>query len=277
MSWLEYSILKYSPDPKRGEIINIGLVVFRESGIDIRLLKTSAKLRMFDGASLTSELVELESAIKELSLLEDDTSSRFHLINSFSNQIQLSSLAAFSIQGPHEYDKVLNRLYDELIKPKATREPAKVKYSRLHTTLKREFRRLELLADDPSEIDEHKIVSSYPLGVSTGLSADFMLKNGKFHMSETIDFNVVDINSKFKETSLKAMTFLEGKKMLGGETGCYLVYSASTSKEREITTHLNMASDYSDRLFNFESADDKASYFDMLSKLVGRELPLINH
>ncbi len=276
MNWFEYSIIKYVPDFRRGEIINIGIIVFRDSGIDLRLINTSAKLRMFDGASLGHELGELGEAIEELSSLEKSTESRFHLINSFSNQIQLSSRASFSIQGTHEYEKITNRLYDDLVKPKAVREPSTVRYSRLHTTLKREFKRLELLATNLNEIDEHKIVSGYPLSNSTGLVADFMLKNGKYHMSETIDFNVVDINSKFKETSLKAMTFLEGKKVLGDATACYLVYSASNSKEKEITTHLNMASDYSDKLFNFESADDKASYFNILSQLVGRELPLIH-
>ncbi|MBU3019035.1 DUF3037 domain-containing protein [Paraglaciecola agarilytica] len=274
MSWFEYSIIRYLPDPKRGEIVNIGILVFRSSGVDVRLLKTSAKLRMFDGASLTKELDELENSIKEISSLEKTTEGRLHLLNTFSREIQLSSLASFSINGTHEYEQIVNRLFDDLVKPKGSREPASTHYSRLHTTLRKDFKKLNLLASDLSEIEKHKIVSAYPLGKSTGLSADFMLKNGKFHMSEVIDFNVIDINSKFKETSLKMMTFLEGKKLLGQNMGCYLVYSASYDKEKDITAHLNMASDYSDSLYNLTSADDKASYFQLLSNLIGKELTL---
>ncbi len=74
---------------------------------------------------------------------------------------------------------------------------------------------------------------------------------------------------KFKEMSMKVMTFLEGKRTLDESMGCYLIYSATSKKESEVTAHLNLASDYSDRIFNFSSKDDKASSFQLVSELMG--------
>lgn len=43
MITFKYSIVKYMPDPKRGEVVNVGLVVFTEHKVDVRVLNASAK------------------------------------------------------------------------------------------------------------------------------------------------------------------------------------------------------------------------------------------
>jgi len=273
MNWFEYAIIKYRPDSKRGEVINIGLIVFRNSGVDIRLLKTSSKLRIVDGYSLSSDLFELKESLIRFCSYAQGAEDQAQLINNFGYGLFLSTLAAFSIEGTHQYETTVTRLFEQLVKPKSIREPIQ-KFSRFHTYLKKEFRKMELLAQQPEDIDNHKIVPNYSLNTGSGLSADFMLKNGRYHMSEAIDFNVMDINPKFKEMSMKVMTFLEGKRTLDESMGCYLIYSATSKKESEVTAHLNLASDYSDRIFNFASKDDKASYYQMLSDLMGQELML---
>ena len=66
MIWFDYSLLKYLPDPKRGEVINIGLIVFRNSGVDVRLLKNTTKVRVFDGVTSINELSRLKASIEDL-------------------------------------------------------------------------------------------------------------------------------------------------------------------------------------------------------------------
>jgi hypothetical protein len=273
MYWFDYAVIKYLPNPKRGEILNIGIIIFRSSGVDVRLLRNSSKLRMFDGESLSHELDALGQAIEGLCALTENKEEQIKILNDFASGVHISNLANFSISTTQQYEPIVNRLFNELVKPLSIREP-RVNNSRLYTQIKQQLRNFEILADDPSDIYEHKVVSSFPLGTNSGLAADFMLKNGRYHMSEVIDFNVIDTNAKFKETTMKVMTFLEGKRVLDENMGCYLIYSASASKEKEITPHLNLASDYSDNLYNFYSEIDRAAYFQKLADLTGRELSL---
>lgn len=60
MNWFEYVIIKYCFDFKRGEVINIGLIVFRNLGVDIRLFKILFKLWIVDGYSLFFDFFELK-------------------------------------------------------------------------------------------------------------------------------------------------------------------------------------------------------------------------
>jgi hypothetical protein len=271
MNWFDYSVIKYLPDPKRGEIINIGLVVYRRSGVDVKLLGNSAKVRMFDGSSNFVEIKRLGTTIKQICNVVSSPQEQYIRLKNFGTGIFITDLSSFSIAEIGAYEQTVINIFNQLVRPHSTREPKK-NNSRFFTRIKNEFKSLKLLAQDESEIDQHKIVASYPIDTNSGLEADFMLKNGKYHMSELIDFNVENVQPKFKETSLKTMTFITGKRILEANMGCYFVYSASSSKDKDIIPHLNLAEDNCDKMFNLESRDEKASYYQMLSELTGNEL-----
>jgi len=272
MIWFDYSLLKYMPDPKRGEIVNIGIIVYRSSGVDVKLLSTSSKIRMFDGSTSMAELKKLANSIKSICGLNVVPLDQYERLKSFGTGTFVTDMSSFSISNIGEYESVVEGLFNNLVKPYSSREPRQTS-SRFFTRTKNEFRRLKILANNDSDINNHKIVPHFPIDAGSGLEADFMLKNGKYHMSELIDFNVIDIQPKFKETTLKTMTFITGRRLLQKDMGCYFVYDASHSKDSEILPHLSLAEDNCDKMFNLSSADEKASYYQLLSELVGNELP----
>ena len=102
------------------------------------------------------------------------------------------------------------------------------------------------------------------------------MKNGKDNISEVIDYKVNDLNSKSKETTLKGITFIEDKKHLCAETGCYFGYSASSTIEQEIQAHLNLAEDYSEHIYNISSRSDERAYFDLIANLAGQSAPIFH-
>lgn len=273
MIWFDYSLLKYLPDPKRGEVINIGLIVFRNSGVDVRLLKNTTKVRVFDGVTSINELSRLKASIEDLCGKDVSAQVQHQRLKMLGTGIFTSGLSAFSIENISNYEKTVSGLFHQLVSPYSPREPRRPN-SRLFTKLKNEFKALDILAKELSDIEQHKVVPSYLIDANTGLEADFMLKNGKFHMTEVVDFNVEDVQRKFRETSLKTMTFITGKRVIESNMGCYFLYSASTSKEQEIISHLNLAEANCDKMFNIESSSEKADYYQMLSDLIGNELPL---
>ena len=269
MITFKYAIIKYMPDPKRGEVINVGLVIFNDSKVDIRTLSASAKARMLDGASDSADLDSLRSGLESMAGWASSAEQAAQYISTFEgSSTYLSSVDVFVIDDLNQYERRVINLFNDLVKPFSSKERAP-RNSRLSTYLKNTFERMDILGKDSDDLSKHKIIHNYQLSDKTGFSADFLLKNGRFHITEAIDFNVNDTSAKFKETTMKVMTFMEGRKTLGDDSARYFVYSASLEKEKEVVAHLNLAEEYSDRLFNVESKEEKSQYFSLISGLVG--------
>jgi len=270
MFWFDYALIRYMPNPKRGEIINLGLVIFNERGTDIRMLESSTKMRLI-GSQI--DLIELQNSMQNMSLIADTLEGKYKLLSSFNGAVFLSDKGRFSLDDLGQYEAIVSRLFIDLVKPISIHN--EVRHSRLTTQLRDKFSTLNMLAKDASELSRHKIVPNYPIK-DTGLSADFLLKNGIFHLSEVVDFNVNDTQSKLRETALKIMTFATSKEELGEPVACYFVYSASSEKDKFITNHLNMAEKHSDKLFNLSSKDEEKSYFRLISEFAGMAMPSIH-
>lgn len=272
MHSFEYSILKYMPDPKRGEVVNFGLVVFVSSGIDVRVLSSAAKLRLIDGESSLEDIESFRDSLGTLSSLCGDDSSLYEMLRVFKGAAYISDKASFVIDHLQQYESKVTRLFNDLVKPYSIRE-THARVSRIHTTIKNKFESMNILAKGIEDLGQHKVVYNFPINEKSGFSADFLLKNGRYHITEAIDFNVNDVNAKFKETTMKVMAFVEGKKFLGAESACYFIYSASGEKEKDVMSHLNLANDYSDKIFNLESKEEESSYFNLIAGLAGRDMP----
>lgn len=273
MTWFNYSIIKYMPDPKRGEIINVGIVVFRQCGIDVRLLQTASKIRIFDNNTEINDLEKYQSSLQQITSHIDDPEQQYKTLKLFSGSLFLSDKGMFDLADNENYEQRVSSLFATLVKPFSGREN-KVHQSRLFTRIKKRFESMEILSTDSNEINNHKIIPSFPLGDNSGFTADFMLKNGRFHMTEVIDFNVNDTQAKFKETTFKVMSFMQGRKVLAQDMACYFAYTASSSKEAEIQQHLAVAEQHCDRMFNLESRQDESSYFQLLQTFAGHSLDL---
>lgn len=275
MSWFNYSLIRYTPDYKRGETINIGLIVFKESSTDIRIINNPTRLRILGGELTQDYLLDFKLSIERLLSQTKTADEKYAFLSSILNsQISLSSLGKFLIDDIQQYEKKVTRLFDELVKPIHVRIHDE-KTPRLTTELKRKFASLNILAKDISDLTRHKVVQNYPINELMGLEADFVLKNGIFHVTEVVDFNVNDIQSKFKETTMKMITFAQSQQLFKNPA-CYFVYSAAIEKEKHISQHLAVAESYSTKLFNLASKEETVAYFEMMAKFSGASLPTVH-
>lgn len=275
MQWFDYALIKYTPNPKRGETINIGIVVFMPQTTDIMITSSYSKVRIIDGESTHEDLDRLKHSMLTMIKFCETPEESYDTLCRFSKGISLSNKGQFALDDLNQYVSKVKQLFEDLVMPYAARMGHKGE-SRLYTQLKNKFKSLELLAKDASELSKHKIVQNYPINENMGLTADFLLKNGIYHLSEVIDYNVNNTHSKLKETSLKMMTFMESKKTLHDEVNCYFVYSATQKKESEVIQHLNLAESYSNKMFNVNSTDDFKQYIAMVSELTQTEIPLLH-
>lgn len=274
MQWFDYALIKYTPNPKRGETINVGLIIFLDQTADIRITSSYSKVRLIDGGSTSTDLNKLKDSMLSLIGISKTPDETLRILSSLGSGISFSNKGQFALVDKGQYEAKVKRLFDELVVPYATK-PKPPGTQRLNTRLKRKFESLELLAKDASELSKHKVVQNYPINKKMGLTADFLLKNGEFHLSEVIDFNVNDTQSKLKETSFKMFTFMEGRKVLNN-VNCYFVYSADHKKEHEVIQHINLAQGYSDKMFNIDSDNDFKQYISMISDLTHTEIPVMH-
>lgn len=269
MITFQYSIIKYMPDPRRGEVVNVGLVVFTDAKVDVRTLSNVAKARMIDGVTSATELDLIKEGFEKITAITNSPAEAISLLSTFKgSSTYISEPAYFVLDDINQYEKRVRNLFDQLVRPFASKERVP-RNSRIHTYLKSKFSSLELLGKDSDDLSRHKVVYNYLISDKTGFTADFLLKNGRYHITEAIDFNVNDTNTKFKETTMKVMTFMEGRKALGEDSARYFVYAATAAKEKEVISHINLAEDYSDKIFNIESKEEAANYFQLISSLAG--------
>jgi hypothetical protein len=111
MIWFDYSLLKYLPDPKRGEIINLGIVIYRSSGVDVRLLNNVSKIRMFDGSTSFSELNKLNDSIIKICGFDKEPQEQFERLKTFGTGIFMNDLSSFSISNIGEYESYVTKLF----------------------------------------------------------------------------------------------------------------------------------------------------------------------
>ncbi|NOI38919.1 DUF3037 domain-containing protein [Vibrio sp. 070316B] len=270
MDWYDFSIIKYIPNLKRGEVINIGLVVNGPNGWDIRLLDSYAKIRMLDGESNQNSLNRLSNSLNDLFI--SDQSNAIEIINESMIGINISTSSTFQLRPYETYNQKIQQLYDDLIKPFSALEPRKKRAScRLVSDIKRRLNRQSLISNNADDLYHHKVIPSFVLNEKSGITADFMLKNGRYHMSSVVDFNVSDTANKFKETALKVLSFHEGEKNISDNIQKYFVYAADINTESQISGHLALVDGNCHRMFNMNSDEDSSSYYDLMLQLTNHD------
>ena len=270
MEWYDFSIIRYAPNLKRGEVINIGLILNGPNGLEIRLIDNYSKVRMIDGLSNAGTLSKLQKNLEEMVLSDSDNAIK--IINKSIMGIEVSSPSTFQL-GRHEtYIQKVNQLYVDLVKPYPMVEPkARVNTCRLMSDIKRKLNRQLLLSTSPDDLYKNKIISSYVINDKSGITADLILKDESFHMSSVVDFNVSDVSSKFKETGLKVLSFLEAEKSLSTDMKKYFVYSADAKKENQISGHLSLVESNCHEMFNMNSSTDSSRYYELMVELTHQD------
>lgn len=263
----DFSIIRIEPDPRRGEVVNIGLVVYLDDGLDVRILPSLNKVHALFGDLDLKELYELPKRLSEwepILLNNQDPNEPLTL-----GPVEISERGTFTAPNSEAYQNQVSSLLKTLVYP--TRAPrVRAKTSRLATDVKANFRKQKVLGKGEDDLQRKLIVPHYPIAKDQGLYADLALKNGAFQFTEILDFRVSEasLNAKFGEAAVSALTLDKARERFGKETKRIVLYAAKASVDRQITPHLNLVSDHADRVLNYESRADRALFVeDVLSAL----------
>jgi hypothetical protein len=269
-----FAIIRVSPDPRRGETVNIGIAIFHRDEIDVRILSPLMKVHALHEEINLAELYSLPEKINRIGVPNGSAEQAHQALRQI-GMVELSDLGQFRARDKEEYDMVVSGLMDKLVRPTLIQRERGTITSRLHTELRKIIKEAGILGKDQTDINNHKIVPNFPIAPEKGLFADFAGRNSKHYFTETIDYRVLHgLNStKFNESTKSAFVFLEAKRSFHDSIRT-IVYAATPGIEANVKPHLNLLSEFATEVVNFESAQDKARYIQVLARTFGGELPL---
>jgi hypothetical protein len=269
MNRFKFSIIRLIPDPVRAESINVGLVVCNEFGLDIRILQNARKLKAVTSLVKLESLNEFANEIEWIYSLTQDFDS---LSKVLCGSLQLSAPGAFALKNPADYDNKIDSLMKLYVNPSfaSNRAPQN---KRIITELKEIFGNAGILGRDINDINNHRVVSNYPISEDEGIYAELLLKNGAYHLTETLDLRNDSLKQKMGDSALKAITITKAKEALLGKVKSFVVYAAKTARDDKLgVPQLNLVEGYADNIFNIHSADDMAKYFDHMYTAAGKSI-----
>ncbi|MBS1050515.1 DUF3037 domain-containing protein [Gluconobacter japonicus] len=267
----KFSLIRLSPDYMRGETLNIGVLVWHDKGVNVHYPRNLDKVKSLSQAispeSVLNILKGISNSFENMSEygLNIDSWKRVFFAN---GPISLSREGEFLAETENlYYDRVQSILLDYVIPeplPKILRE----KKTKLLTHMKHCFRAARVLAKKSEDLSSHRLVSS--VMIDDGLNADLMLKNGKYHVIETVDAkNATDVTRKIISDIGISSLVLERARMNFGEnkTSSILVYSASSLVERHISPSLLAVEHRDTQLVNWESDADRSKFIKQISSI----------
>jgi hypothetical protein len=261
-----YSVLRVIPDARRGESVNIGIVVFAGTGLDVRILPSLSKVAALNGQVDLAMLRQLPEALNEWTSGVVDAGAAHALLRDL-GIVSVSTLGRFETTSEGSYERAVSRLMRTLVNPVTV--PRQPYGTRLKTALRTKFKKSKLLGDTSSAIAEHLVVEDYPIDETEGLYADFALKNSAYHITETADFRAASTPQVglLRAASLAAIKLDKAKQSFGNSTKRYVVYAARRGAPSQ---PVNLLGDYSDHIFHMDSRQDMASYFEIIATAASR-------
>jgi Protein of unknown function (DUF3037) len=269
----KFSIISFCPDSVRGESLNIGIAILRDNAVEVKLTTKLEKLRAISAGidfdhikSIEQALIDVDNATRSAGITN---AAARHQAISHVGPFRCSALGTFIADSEKAY---VSRIYDLIAKMVDT-EPLrykirKPKRTRLFSQLKAELKSRFILAKDAEGLESHRLVPAYE--IDQGLVADLVLKNGSFHVIETIDASseLEGLRKAISDVAVSALV-LERARMAFGEaqTQSKIIYSMSSHLESLIKPSLDAASNQGAELINWESNADRKNFLSHISSL----------
>lgn len=270
-NFYNYAIVRLAPDDVRDERINIGIVVFADTGLDLRVAKRLDKVRAISAALDSQSLRELLDNIREMDkhLVLNEipaVAKRAELISRI-GPLGLSQLGTFVADSADAYEARIESLMRALIEPEIAPSKIREKRSNLLTQVKQQFKQDRVLARKDEDISSHRIVTNYQL--ERGLIADLVLQNGAMHVIETVDASGDEdsLRKTVGEIGIAALVLEQARMKFGSDTKARLVYNASIALEQVARPSLEAAAHQGAELVNWANAEERERFVHSISSL----------
>ena len=246
-----YAILQVIPDIRRGERVNIGIVVFKPDGLDIRVSETR-KLQALTAGSWDSEISAFTAALKKLDRPEAKPDARLKAMSIVENQFSMRKVGWFKAPTVGAYDATVQEILKELV---TKRRVARVRDgSTVTAEISAVLRKAEILGSKDDPMESGKVFRNYR--VSHELEADFAQLNSAFHVAAVLDLRAS--RPQLAQAALKAVVLDRAEAAFPDRKVHKIgVYAAAPARLEELSDNLAVLRPYADDLVNWEDPHDR--------------------
>lgn len=261
-----FSLVRYQPDMHRQEVVNVGVVLFTPIGSHVSFASNQGKLLALDPNFRLNRLFDqahrLQDALKGLHQAGVPIEDQVRMFSA-GGGVSLSPPGMINAQGQPPEALIEELLHDLVSAPtkKRLREP---QTSRLHTELRQVFKQARILGSKPGDIAKHLVVPNFPIDPEVGLFAEFALRNGQLHITETVDFRLSTHASKRQEAQAKTLLLIQALARVGSDD--LKRYVVVTGASAQVQASMNLLERHADDFIVRESEQDWRRYVDAMHK-----------
>lgn len=270
MSIAEYSLLLLNPSIERLDTVVVG-AIFRTAVWDVRVTTSVSKIKAVNPAYPESKLLQTVALVKELAVNKNTLPDLRMGFEGGRWGISVDGFVGnFTYANEAEYHLQVAAVLAESVNPPSFAQSHPVPVSRRRNVVRRNlrahFKARGLWSRQDSDIYQHKIVEGYPISPESGLIAEFALRNGVMHITETVDFEVQSLVGKRLLAQAKTLVLSESARVFGASTRRYVVVAGSTREDARQS--MNLLRDHAE-VFALESTSDMTTYVDAISSAAG--------
>jgi len=160
----KFAIVRFAPDDTRDERLNIGAVIFTDTGLDIRVSQHLKKVRVLSAAidiEMLRQLIEnLKSIDDSLRVSGINEESRAKML-SRGGPLNLSEAGTFVAEDQRAYEARVSSIMKAMVDPEPAPHRLREKRTKLLTQVKRSFNREHVLAAKGEDLASHRLVSTW--------------------------------------------------------------------------------------------------------------------
>ena len=202
-----YVVLRLAPDPMRGEVINVGIVLFHDGEPPrIIMMATLNKLRAIDASWDTPRLAEWTQNIQAILAHRPGVRAQVDALGMF-GFCETDAVGSFMAATADELQTSIRAIRAQYVANKSAEDkPKREKRTRLQTALREQFKKMRVLGTAATDLAEHLVVPNVPVPGYDELKSDFVYKNGVYRITQTLDYNVApdSMHNKLLEACMKS-------------------------------------------------------------------------
>ncbi len=246
-----YAILQAVPDARRGERVNIGAVVFKQDGLDIRVAGTR-KLSSLTARSWDAEIKAFGEIISELDDSKLEMAERHAVLMAVQDKLTLSEAGWFTATTTQKYEATVKDILRTFVmRPKRS---SRTEGPSVVAEISSVLRRAKILATPKEPLDSGLVVRNYVIG--DGLEADFAQLNGKLHVVSVLDLRAN--NPQLAQAALKGVVLDQAKRRFPDRNvhgTC--IFAAAPERLEELHDNLAILDPYADDIMNWGDPHDR--------------------
>jgi hypothetical protein len=245
-----YAILQAVPDERRGERVNIGLVVLKDGSLDIQICE-SRKVRALTGKSWDAFIEQFSQSLRSADDPSLNGQGRLERLKLVQSQLSLDKVGWFRADGT-DYEVVTREIMRALVE--RPRERVVRDGSSVVSAISAELRSAAILAARDETIDSGKVVRGYH--VEPGLEADFAQLNARLHIAAVLDLRAD--SPHVAQAALKAIVLDRAERIHGSSKVHKIgVYACAPARRAEVSEHISILKEYSEDTLNWDDPSDR--------------------